>query len=239
MEEYVLPMVDNATYELRVLSYKLRASFYHIFVLFHNQPSVHQASIPGFSQSSSASANGISSKSKGKQTDRESIRISPPKPSPLPPGLAPVSIPKPSASFLLPAQNYIPLASSCFAFASSLADTHLQGSHPIRLSVKIEYSAYLYDCLHDGDASRKLAKAAVQDLYDATEGVDDEMFDDAATMLGVLGRMITRGLGKGPGARSQGSASTSGTPTPRPAVKVTNGEAFAQTLEGDTAVDST
>ena len=238
MEEYVLPMVDNAPFELRVLSYKLRASFYHIFVLFHNQPSVHQASIPGFLPPSTATTNGISAKSKGKQADRGSLGESPTKPSALPPGLAPVSIPKPSASFLLPAQNYIPLASSCFAFAASLADTHLQGSHPIRLSVKIEYSAYLYDCLHDGDASRKLAKAAVQDLYDATEGVDDEMFDDAAIMLGVLGKMITRGLGKGPGAGSQASTSTTGTPTPRPATKVTNGEAFAQTLEGDTAVDS-
>ena len=238
MEEYILPMVDNATFELRVLSYKLRASFYHVFVLFHNQPSVHQASIPGFSQAGPATTNGVSAKFKGKQADRDSVRISPTEASPLPPGLAPVSIPKPSASFLLPAQNYIPLASSCFASAAYLADKYLQGSHPIRLSVKIEYAAYLYDCLHDGEASRKLAKGAIQDLYDATEGIDDEMFEDAATMLGVLGRMITRGLGKSPGATSQGSASTSGTPTPRPAAKVTNGETFAQTLEGDTAVDS-
>ena len=238
MEEYVLPMVDNAIYELRVLSCKLRASFYHIFVLFHNQPSVHQASIPGFPQAAAATTNGVSAKSKGKQADRDSVRISPTKPSSLPPGLAPISIPKPAASFLIPAQNYIPLASSCFASAAQLADKHLQGSHPIRLSVKIEYSAYLYDCLHDGEASRKLAKAAVQDLYDATEGIDDEMFEDAATMLGVLGRMITRGLGKSPGAKSMESASTSGTPTPRPSAKVTNGEVFAKTLDGDTAVDS-
>lgn len=238
MEEYVLPMVDNAPFELRVLSYKLRASFYHIFVLFHNQPSIHQASIPGFPQTPTAAMNGVSAKLNSKKADRGSLGDSPTKANPLPPGLAPVSVPKPAASFLLPAQNYIPLASSCFAFAASLADAHLQGSHPIRLSVKIEYSAYLYDCLHDGDASRKLAKAAVQDLYDATEGVDDEMFDDAAVMLGVLGRMITRGLGKGPGARSEASTSTMGTPTPRTTTKATNGEAFAQTLEGDTAVDS-
>ena len=237
MEEYVLPMVDNAPFELRVLSYKLRASFYHIFVLFHNQPSVHQTSVPSFPQPAGyvSTTNGISSNAKGKQPNRDSLRNSSPKASPLPPGLAPVSIPKPSASFLLPAQNYIPLASSCFSFAASLADTHLQGSHPIRLSVKIEYSAYLYDCLHDGDASRKLAKAAVQDLYDATEGVDDEMFDDAAVMLGVLGRMITRGLEK-----SQGSGSTAPTPTatPRKTSKVLKSEAIEQTLEGDTAVDS-
>ena len=213
LEEYVLPMVDNAPFELRVLSYKLRASFYHIFVLFHNQPSVYQTAIPSFSppQPSSVSQDGKGSPNGPRQNT--------PKASPLPPGLAPVSVPKPSASFLLPAQNYIPLASSCFAYAASLADKYLQGSHPIRLSVKIEYAAYLYDCLHDGEASRKLADKAIQDLYDATELVDDEMFDDGAQMLLVLGRMKKRGLGKSQGA---GSAA----PTPGSTPKVSNGESF-------------
>src|SRR5271163_3827937 len=45
VEQYVLPMVNNYV-ELKVLSYKLRASFYHIFVLFHNQPSVNKAGGP-------------------------------------------------------------------------------------------------------------------------------------------------------------------------------------------------
>ncbi len=39
LEQYVLPMVGNQV-ELKVLAYKLRASFYHIFVLFHNTPPV-------------------------------------------------------------------------------------------------------------------------------------------------------------------------------------------------------
>ena len=41
VEQYVLPMVDTFG-DLKMLSYKLRASFYHIFVLFHNQPPVSQ-----------------------------------------------------------------------------------------------------------------------------------------------------------------------------------------------------
>lgn len=40
VEQYILPMVGNYV-ELRVLSYKLKASFYHIFVLFHNDPPVN------------------------------------------------------------------------------------------------------------------------------------------------------------------------------------------------------
>ena len=41
VEQYVLPMVTTFR-ELKVLAYKLRASFYHIFVLFHNQPPISQ-----------------------------------------------------------------------------------------------------------------------------------------------------------------------------------------------------
>jgi len=190
VETYILPMVEVYT-ELKVLAYKLRASFYHIYVLFHNQPSIHQTAIPSFPPSA-----------KGKAPDRNSIRSSPNPleggpvrlPGSLPPGLTPVSIPKPSASFLLPAMNYIPIASSCFATASSLSDNLLSGSHPIRLSVKTEYSAYLYDCLHDGDGSRRLAQQAVKAVYNAQEGMDDEMFEDAAELVGILGRMMSRGL---------------------------------------------
>ncbi|KAK4693865.1 hypothetical protein P7C71_g3611, partial [Lecanoromycetidae sp. Uapishka_2] len=209
LEEYILPMVRNTTiYELKVLAYKLRASFYHIFVLFHNQPSINQTAIPSFSPDPKGK-----SKSTSTSTKRDSLRSSPSiEGGPvkvtaqlLPPGLAPISIPKPSASFLLPAENYIPKASAFFEYASALSDAHLSGSHPIRLSVKTEYAAYLYDCLHDGEASRKLAQTAIRDVYNAKEGMDDDMFEDAAELVGILGKMMKRGL-DGPG--SQGSSST-------------------------------
>ena len=206
IEEYVLPMVENTrTHALKVLCHKLRASFYHIYVLFHNEPSINQTAIPSYSPSSVE---------KGKAAVyRNSIRPSPPPPEsgllqnvgPLPPGLTPVSIPKPSASFLLPALNYIPRASECFDYACKLADTYLSGSDPVRLSVKTEYAAYLYDCLHDGEGSRKLAQVAIKDVYNAQEGMDDDMFEDAAELVGILGKMMKRGLGR---AGSQGSGST-------------------------------
>ena len=204
IEEYVLPMVENTrTHALKVLCHKLRASFYHIFVLFHNEPSITQAAIPSYSPTTP---------DKGKApVYRTSIRPSPPPEGgpvqtagPLPPGLTPVSIPKPSASFLLPALNYIPRASESFDYASNLADTYLSGSHPVRLSVKTEYAAYLYDCLHDGEGSRRLAQVAIRDVYNAQEGMDDDMFEDAAELVGILGKMMKRGLGGG----SQGSGST-------------------------------
>lgn len=219
IEEYVLPMVENTrNHALKVLSHKLRASFYHIYVLFHNEPSITQTAIPSYTPTAVE---------KGKApVYRNSMRSSPPlaqgvSVGPLPPGLTPVSVPKPSASFLLPAQNYIPRASECFDYACKLADTYLSGSHPVRLSVKTEYAAYLYDCLHDGDGSRKLAQVAIKDVYNAQEGMDDDMFEDAAELVGILGKMMKRGLG---GSGSQGSGSTpragnGSTPssTPRPA----------------------
>ena len=214
IEQYILPMVVDYG-ESKVLAYKLRASFYHIFVLFHNQPSINQTAIPSF----------VASSNKGKAVDRGSIRSSPDfplpleggsvrNPGPLPPGLTPVSIPKPSASFLLPAIDYIPTASSCFTEAAELADDLLSGSHPMRLSVKLEYAAYLYDCLHDGEGSRKLAQQSIRDVYNAQEGMEDDMFEDAAELVGILGKMMRRGLGTGgtpastPGKGSSGTSST-------------------------------
>ena len=205
VEQYIIPMVDDQI-ELKVLAYKLRASFYHIFVLFHNQPSVHQTAIPSFAPPND----------KGKAPDRSSLIPSPNPPEggpvqPLPPGLFPVNAPKPSAAFLLPATDYVPKATACFTEASALADALLSGSHPVRLSVKTEFTAYMYDCLHDGDGSRRLAQQAIKDVYLAQEGMDDDMFEDAAEMVQLLGKMMKRGISASVGSSTPrlGGGSTS------------------------------
>lgn len=206
-------MVGNYV-ELRVLSYKLRASFYHIFVLFHNDPSVNKAGDPF-----ALFPEPLSPKGSKANTNRDSLQRSPPRHQtptyaggPVggrPPGLPPPP-PKssPSASFLLPAADYIPTATSCFVTANTLAERLLPGSHPVRLSVKVEYVAYLYDCLHDGEQSRRLAKRSIADVYNAQEGMDDESFEDAAELVGILGKMMKRGLGGS--ASGSGSGSTPG-----------------------------
>jgi hypothetical protein len=233
VEQYILPMVQDYV-ELKVLAYKLRASFYHIFVLFHNQPAIHP---PGISSlpSSAARQNGATATAKAADLNRMSISVTPPpaEGGPVrrdtqggPPGLAPVQPPKPASSFLLPPLDYTPTATECFSNAATLADALLPGSHPLRLSVKLEYAAYLYDCLHDTDACRRLAKQAIADVYNAQEGMDDESFEDAAELVGVLGRMVKRG-GKtssaggsstpgrsGDGSRGTPSRPTTTTPTP-------------------------
>ena len=197
VEQYVLPMVPDYR-ELKVLSYKLRASFYHILVLFHNQPSINHTSVPSFV------AEGTPRLDKGKSSGRSSVKSSPTRSNPIeggpvggtspPPGLAPVSVPKPSASFLLPATDYIPTASSCFITTSTLADRLLSGSHPLRISVKQEYAAFLYDCVHDTEGSRRLAQQTIDEAYASQEEMDDDMYEDAYDMVEVLKKFVKRAL---------------------------------------------
>ena len=208
LENNVIPEVEILP-QLNVLAHKLRGSFYHIFVLFHNQPSIHQTVIPSFKAPQAKAS---------KPGDRTSIRYSPdplvggPVRNPLPPGLAPISIPKPAASFLLPAEDYIPKASQFFAEAAALADSLLTGSHPLRVSVKVEYAAYLYDCLHDGEASHKLAAQSLREVYSDTAGMDDDMFEETAKLVVILDRMKKRGGAGSATPSGKGSAGTPSTP---------------------------
>ncbi|KAE8351002.1 14-3-3 domain-containing protein [Aspergillus coremiiformis] len=216
LEGFVLPMVEGYV-ELKILAYKLRASFYHIFVLFHNQPAVH---CPGIT---SLPSNGIKESPSKEPGSRFSFKsaaelISVPEHSAsssesvprqiamVPPGLAPVLPVQSVSSFLLPALDYTPTATACFNHAALLAERFLPGSHPLRLSIKLEYAAYLYDCLHDSNACRRLAKQAIADVYKAQEGMDDESFADAAEIVGILGKMVKRG-GKTSSAGDSSTAS--------------------------------
>lgn len=229
LELYVLPYAQDNQHgpECRVLSVKLRASFYHIFCLFHNQPPVTMTNMES-TESRAAGAplsprsgngrrteQGLSppSKRNGKRPAlREPIDsivsetsfvtnpyaaggpVGTPSPGPplnAPPGLNPVPIPQPS-SFLLPPLNFVPLATGYFTTATQYATSFLPGSHPLRLSVALEHSAFLWDCVHDHEGSRRIARRAIKDVYRAQEAMDDSEFEDAAELVGVLGRMMKR-----------------------------------------------
>ncbi|KAH6720421.1 14-3-3 domain-containing protein [Leptodontidium sp. 2 PMI_412] len=221
LEEYVLPMVVK-TGELKVLAHKLRASFFHLFVLFHNHPPITlKAAVntpPGLKSPR------VTKPDKGKGIDRGSpsdpFRPSSVQPThPLeggPVGGIPSTTPPPlefAPNFLVPAADFRPIALQYFQEATALADNLLWGSHPLRLSVKVEYTAFLYDCLHERERSRHLAKQTISEVYNAKEGMDDQMFEEAAQLVGILGKMMRRGLGAGgsgstPGAGSSGNRTT-------------------------------
>ncbi|KAJ5950930.1 uncharacterized protein N7479_009343 [Penicillium vulpinum] len=194
LEGYILPMVDRFV-ELKVLAYKLRASFYHIFVLFHNRP-IFTPDTDTTTRSKHDSIYGADTLTALGVSDSNSKMNTTSTPTSRPPGLPvmqPVQPPQLVSSFLLPPLDYTATATACFNHAATLSDKLLPGSHPLRLSVKLEYAAYLYDCLQDPIACRRLAKQAIADVYNAQEGMDDESFEDAAEIVSVLGKMVKRG----------------------------------------------
>ncbi|KAM0813764.1 hypothetical protein AB5N19_13763 [Seiridium cardinale] len=218
LEQYVLPMVGDHV-ELKVLAYKLRASFYHIFVLFHNNPpvstmgittpeAVAAATMAGPPPTRLDKGKGIARDDDAPETARSSLQpthaleggpVGPP------PGFGPPP-PEAIAAFLLPSVDYLPTAHNYFKQAVDLADQCLWGSHSLRLSVKTEYAAFLYECVHDAEGSRRLAKSTIAEVYEAQEGMDDDMFNDACELVTVLGKMMKRGLGSSNPSRSRGQS---------------------------------
>lgn len=215
LEQYVLPMVGDHV-ELKVLAFKLRASFYHIFVLFHNNPPVSTMAISTPEAIAAAALPGGPSridKGKGIARDEPPTARSSLQPTHIieggpvgpPPGFE-SQAPEALAAFLLPSVDYLPTAHQYFREAVTLADNLLWGSHSLRLSVKTEYAAFLYECVHDVEGSRKLAKDTIAEVYEATEGMNDDMFNDACDLVTVLGKMMKRGLGSSNPSRSRGQS---------------------------------
>lgn len=248
-EVYVLPYCQDGEQgpECRVMAAKLRASFYHIFCLFHNHPPVNQLSARSTESPTSTSGpltprtnNNQTRRSPGKNTRDDSGGISrakksalrdaipsmtsetsyvtnpyatgaaqtpppahPPPPLPpearrtptRPPGLTPINIPPAaaSASFILPPLNFVPMATEHFQTAQQLANTLLSASHALRLSVSLEHSAYLWDCAKELEKARRLARRAIKDLYESTDGLDDEEFQTASALAQALGGIVKRG----------------------------------------------
>jgi hypothetical protein len=214
LQQYVLPMVGNYV-ELKVLAYKLRASFYHIFVLFHNTPPVSHTAMntPESQTTSTVPSLPPTRVDKGKGIARDDQAGNAHQGGPVgpPPGFGPA----PPTAFLMKPGDYLTEAHQYFREAVHLADELLWGSHSLRLSVKTEYAAFLYECVHDAESSRKIAKETVSEVYEATEGIDNDMFNDACELVTVLGKMMKRGLGSNTTLRSkaQGSSpATQGTP---------------------------
>lgn len=202
LHQYVIPMVGNYV-ELKVLAFKLRASFHHIFVLFHNNPAVSTMAPLTPEQLAAgatppASGKGRSSAAADRDLPSRSSSIQPTHameggPVQPPPGFE-IKVEELRPSALLPWQDYLPTAHQHFTEAVQLSEQLLWGSHSLRLSVKTEYAAFLYVCMHDPEGSRRLAKAAIAEAYDAEEGMTDDMFRDTCELVTVLGKMMKRGL---------------------------------------------
>lgn len=137
--------------ELRVLVAKLNASFLHIFVLFDHTYQTQTAMVPNFSP---RLANGAA------QHTNSSAGLN-------------------GIGALNSQYAYIKPTIDAFIKAEKSARDLLPGSHPLRLSVKLEYSAFLYDCTRDYENARNVAKKAVDEAFASMDAMDDDAFEDA------------------------------------------------------------
>lgn len=112
-----------------------------------------------------------------------------------PPGLIPINIgpAQAAASFLLPALNFVPMASEYFATAQHLADTLLHAAHALRLSISLEHAAFTWECSKEHEQARQLARRAIVEVYQSTEGLDDDEYADAVPFVQALGGIYRRG----------------------------------------------
>lgn len=88
--------------------------------------------------------------------------------------------------------NWINIASQAFVTADEYATSLLSGSHPLRLSVKLEYSAFAHDCMKEYSLSRSIARRAVDDAFGSMDAMSDESFEDAMDLVSSLGIMAKR-----------------------------------------------
>lgn len=82
--------------------------------------------------------------------------------------------------------NYVPRTSNYFQAASSLAAQYLPGSDPLRLSICLEHCVFMDTCARNAAAASERARAALHDVYSASEGMSDGDFHDAASLVQAL-----------------------------------------------------
>lgn len=143
--------------ELQVLALKMHASFLHILVLFDH---TYQTKPP---PPSSAVAQAATSTAQAAQA-------------------ATTAAIQTKAAKVTPAlAAFAHMAPTIDAFnrADVTANRLLPSSHPLRLSVKVEFAAFTYDCTRDYETSRRIAKTAVEEALSSLDPVDDESFEDA------------------------------------------------------------
>lgn len=131
-----------------------------------------------------------------------------------PPGLPPINIAaaQSAVAFLLPPLNFVPMAKEYFELAQELSNSLLPVTHALRLSVSAEHAAFLWDCAQEYDRSRRLARRTIKDVYSSSEGLDDDEFADASTLVQALGGMVKRGSSE---STPQQSISSRTSPAPQ------------------------
>lgn len=212
----------------QVMASKLRASFIHVFCLYHNNPPLHQLRQKNLENPNGLGSRWMESRKNGHKesgvpspvaSERSYVTnpyaangpspaptynipampLSPSRTAPVhPPGLGLHTIvdynpPASSATYLMPACNYTLDANFSFSRTFELAEALLDASHPLRLSVALEYATFLFDCLGDFDASQQLCKRAILAVYAGSDTTNVPMFEDSWILVNDMATLARRG----------------------------------------------
>lgn len=160
VQQYVIPMVQHYL-ELWVLAHKMQASFFHIFVLLHDRPSL----------TDEAAANG----SEDDATDTGAK------------GHKEQFVPTP---FIPSTIDFTPIATESFNQVDFLCEKYLPRFHPIRLSATLNFATYAYECLHDGEACKYIARKAIVEAYHSYDKMDVESWERSTKLIRILRKLI-------------------------------------------------
>lgn len=107
-----------------------------------------------------------------------------------PPGFEPPN----ADNFILPRGDYLPITTFFFNYASITATRELPGSHPLRLSVELEYSAFQWDCLHMHKSARQRATQAIRVWNQDARGeaLERSLQEDSTAHVAALLQMRKR-----------------------------------------------
>lgn len=82
-------------------------------------------------------------------------------------------------------------ASEQYRYASDLAATELQPTHPIRLGLALNYSVFNYEIMEEHDMACQLAKSAFDDAIAELDTLSEESYKDSTLIMQLLRDNLT------------------------------------------------
>ena len=82
-------------------------------------------------------------------------------------------------------------AHDSYKTASEFALSELPPTHPERLGLALSFSVFYYESLNSPDRACLLAKAAFDDALVVIESLDEQQYQEAATILSLLRDNLT------------------------------------------------
>lgn len=210
---------EDAEGVYQVMALKLRASFHHIFCLYHNTPSVRLLRPKEKKELSVFSINYMANRKSQEfnlsgsplpsaksfitnpyaangQAPPVLDTVQPRAALTRPPGLSTNTSlfyepPVHASTFLMPPLDYTPETKRLFEQASKFAEKFLHPAHPLMLSLALERATFLIDCLSDYEESLKVVKKAARAAW-LSRNTRHVTWEDAMNIMRKMSEILIR-----------------------------------------------